>query len=158
MLRFQSKRILYALIAGVVIGSSAFTMKNKSVLRECRTVTKLDRDVTKKRAYVQNMEKYKQRFQQLELELAEQKLSCQIPQMSRSYCRSLAIGLGMSVSALIALSRLKRPRIFTPKSFTMRLKGTYHEIATYIDSIGKMDRVVNVTGFECRTPPLRINV
>ena len=34
----------------------------------------------------------------------------------------------------------------------MKLKGTYHEIATYIDSIGKMDRIVNVTGISMSNP------
>ena len=67
----QSKRILYALVAGVVIVVlflvGVHNEEEERYQRMQNQVTKLDRDVTKKRAYVQNMEKYKQRFQQLEL-------------------------------------------------------------------------------------------
>ena len=69
----QSKRVCM-LGSQVVIGLSGVHNEEQDRFERMQNqVTKLDRDVTKKRAYVQNMEKYKQRFQQLELELARAK-------------------------------------------------------------------------------------
>ena len=63
--------------------------------------------------------------------------------------------VGLSIDRFEPLGETTKD--FYSEILTMRLKGTYHEIATYIDSIGKMDRIVNVTGIRCRTLPLRIN-
>ena len=41
---------------------------------------------------------------------------------------------------------------FTEILFQMKLRGSYHEIATFIDSIGKMDRIVNVAGITMEAP------
>ena len=34
----------------------------------------------------------------------------------------------------------------------MEVKGAYHEVATFIDSVGKLDRIVNVAGLSLENP------
>ena len=34
----------------------------------------------------------------------------------------------------------------------MKLRGSFHEIATFVDAIGKMDRIVNVAGVSMTNP------
>ena len=160
----QSKRVLYALIAGVVIVVlfllGVHNEEQDRFERMQNQVTKLDRDVTKKRAYVQNMEKYKQRFQQLELSWLELKQSYQTPRMSPSSYRSLATGLGMSASALTASSHLvKRPRISIPKSSLPCVsKAPITKLRLISIQSERWTVLSTLQGFECRTPPLRINV
>ncbi len=154
----QSKRVLYALIAGVVIVVlfllGVHNEEQERFERMQNRVTKLDRDVTKKRAYVQNMEKYKQRFQQLELELARAKTvlpdTADVAQLL-SVLGNKARDVGLSIDRFEPLGETTKD-FYSEILFTMRLKGTYHEIATYIDSIGKMDRIVNVTGIRMSNP------
>lgn len=154
----QSKRILYALIGGVVIVVLFLVgVHNEEQERYERMqvqAVKLDRDVTKKRAYVQNMEKYKARFQQLELELARAKTvlpdTADVAQLL-SVLGNKARDVGLSIDRFEPLGETTKD-FYSEILFTMKLKGTYHEIATYIDSIGKMDRIVNVTGISMSNP------
>jgi len=37
-------------------------------------------------------------------------------------------------------------------SFAMAVRGSFHEIATFVASVGKLDRIVNVTGLSMDTP------
>tara|TARA_B100001287_G_scaffold257349_1_gene242913 strand:- start:32 stop:607 length:576 start_codon:yes stop_codon:yes gene_type:complete len=154
----QSKRILYALIGGVVIVVlfliGVHNEEQERYERMQVQAVKLDRDVTKKRAYVQNMEKYKARFQQLELELARAKTvlpdTADVAQLL-SVLGNKARDVGLSIDRFEPLGETTKD-FYSEILFTMKLKGTYHEIATYIDSIGKMDRIVNVTGISMSNP------
>ena len=154
----QSKRILYALIGGVVIVVlfliGVHNEEQERFERMQVQAVKLDRDVTKKRAYVQNMEKYKARFQQLELELARAKTvlpdTADVAQLL-SVLGNKARDVGLSIDRFEPLGETTKD-FYSEILFTMKLKGTYHEIATYIDSIGKMDRIVNVTGISMSNP------
>ena len=154
----QSKRILYALIGGVVIVVlfliGVHNEEQERFERMQVQAVKLDRDVTKKRAYVQNMEKYKARFQQLELELVRAKTvlpdTADVAQLL-SVLGNKARDVGLSIDRFEPLGETTKD-FYSEILFTMKLKGTYHEIATYIDSIGKMDRIVNVTGISMSNP------
>ena len=154
----QSKRILYALIGGVVIVVlfliGVHNEEQERYERMQVQAVKLDRDVTKKRAYVQNMEKYKARFQQLELELARAKTvlpdTADVAQLL-SVLGNKARDVGLSIDRFEPLGETTKD-FYSEILFTMKLKGTYHEIATYIDSIGKIDRIVNVTGISMSNP------
>ena len=57
----------------------------------------------------------------------------------------------------LAISRFE-PKGETPKdfyaeiNFAMDVRGSYHEIATFIDSVGKLDRIVNVMSIKMDAP------
>jgi type IV pilus assembly protein PilO len=104
--------------------------------------------------YVQNLAKYEARLNELQGNLNEARAQlpdeADVPQL-------LAQLDNRARQAGLAISRFE-PKAESPKDFyaeigfDMDVKGSYHEIATFIDSVGKLDRIVNVSDITMKEP------
>ena len=159
----QSKRVLYALIAGVVIVVlfllGVHNEEQDRFERMQNQVTKLDRDVTKKRAYVQNMEKYKQRFQQLELELARAKTvlpdTADVAQLL-SVLGNRARDVGLSIDRFEPLGETTKD-FYSEILLRCGLKAPTTKLRHISTQLERWTALSTLQGFGCRTLPLRIN-
>ncbi len=114
----------------------------------------LEGERAEKQAYVDNLAKYEARLNELQesLNQAREQLpdDPDVPQL-------LAQLDNRARQAGLAISRFE-PKGETPKdfyaeiNFAMDVRGSYHEIATFIDSVGKLDRIVNVMSIKMDAP------
>ncbi len=109
---------------------------------------------SEKEAYINNLSQYEARFKQLqeELEYARNILPDKenVPELlAQLGSRARQSGLAIERFEPISSDALG---FYEEISFNLELKGSYHEIATFVDSIGKMDRIVNVTGLSLLRP------
>ena len=114
----------------------------------------LESERAEKQAYVDNLAKYEARLNELQesLNQAREQLpdDPDVPQL-------LAQLDNRARQAGLAISRFE-PKGETAKdfyaeiNFAMDVRGSYHEIATFIDSVGKLDRIVNVMSIKMDAP------
>jgi type IV pilus assembly protein PilO len=116
--------------------------------------TRLEQDRAEKQAYVENLQKYEARLTELQasLNLARSQLpdDPDVPQL-------LAQLGNKAKQAGLEIDRFE-PKGEAPKDFyaeiifDMKVHGSYHEIGTFLDAIGKLDRILNVTGLSMSNP------
>ncbi len=107
-----------------------------------------------KEAYINNLSQYEARFKQLqeELEHARNILPDKenVPELI-AQLGSRARQSGLEIEQFKPVSTTP-VGFYEEIAFTMNLKGSYHEIATFVDAVGKMDRIVNVSGLSLLRP------
>jgi type IV pilus assembly protein PilO len=150
----------YAIVGLLVVGMIGayyyfYHMEDVGKLEELQQqYTKLEADRAEKQAYVDNLAKYEARLNELQqdLNVARSQLpdAADVPQLlaqlgNKARQSGLAIASfdpkGESVKEFVA-----------ELTFGMQVKGSYHEIGTFIDSVGKLDRIVNVAGLSLDAP------
>ena len=109
--------------------------------------------VVKKREYVQNMAKYEARFKQLQQELAHARSvlpdTADVPQLL-SHLGNKAHETGLQIDFFEPQEEIDKG-FYSEITFGMKLRGSFHEIATFVDAI-EMDRIVNVAGVSMTNP------
>jgi len=144
------------ILAGVLlISGGAFYQLGLSPLLEehtklSETRAKLEQQLANEKRIARNLPKYEEQVKALEikLRLALQELPDrkQIDQLLASVS-DLARKAGLEVT-------LFKPDGVVPKDFyeevpvSMSVDGNYHQIATFFDEVGRMDRIVNIRGIE----------
>ena len=107
-----------------------------------------------KSAYIQNLSKYETRLTQLksDLEAARSMLpdDPDVPQLL-SQLANKGRQTGLAIDSFEPRGETRRD-FFAEIAFAMQVRGSYHEIATFIDSVGKMDRIVNVSDISLKSP------
>jgi type IV pilus assembly protein PilO len=115
---------------------------------------KLDAEHTQKVAYVQNLTKYEGRLEELQQDLAT--LRAQLP--DDPDVPQLLAQLGAKArQAALEIDRFepkgeKVQDFYAEIAFDMKVHGSYHEVGTFIDSLGRLDRILNVTGISLSSP------
>ena len=153
-----SKR--YAIVVALAFGLVAihyFMFYDAQLGRKAsfeRRLTKQMAEADKKRSYVQNMSRYESRFNELQqnLEHARSVLpdEADVPQLL-AQLGNKARHTGLNIDYFEPQG--EEPQDFYAEIiFGMKLRGSYHEIATFVDAIGKMDRIVNVAGISMTSP------
>jgi type IV pilus assembly protein PilO len=114
----------------------------------------VENERAEKQAYVDNLAKYEARLNDLQesLNQAREQLpdDPDVPQL-------LAQLDNRARQAGLQIDRFE-PRGETVKDFVaeigfdVKVRGSYHEIASFIDSVGKLDRIVNVMGIQMEQP------
>ena len=111
-------------------------------------------EMSKKKAYLDNMSKYEARFNELQqnLEHARSVLpdTADVPQLL-SQLGNKARQTGLQIDYFEPQGEEDKG-FYSEIMFGMRLRGSFHEIAMFIDAVGKMDRIVNVTGISMTSP------
>lgn len=154
----QSKRISIALLMAIVVGCLYYVVIHQDAEDRLRyakqNFKKQQAQVVKKREYVQNMAKYEARFKQLQQELAHARSvlpdTADVPQLL-SHLGNKAHETGLQIDVFKPQEEQDKG-FYSEITFGMRLRGSFHEIATFVDSIGKMDRIVNVVGISMTNP------
>ncbi len=123
-------------------------LEEQSKLLENRAT--LEQQLATEKRIARNLPRYEQEVKELEvrLRLALQELPDrkQIDQLLAGVS-DLARKAGLEVA-------LFKPESVIPRDFyeevpvSMNVEGTYHQVATFFDEVGRMDRIVNIRGIE----------
>lgn len=154
------KQQRFAIFAGIVAALFAgfyYFLYTETAVRFEQLETKyekLESERAEKQAYVDNLAKYEARLNELQQDLSVARAqlpdSADIPQLL-AQLGNKARQSGLDIDRF-------EPRGETVTDFygelgiAVKVRGSYHEIATFIDSIGKLDRIVNVTDIAMLTP------
>lgn len=141
-------------VVALLLGGGFFQFGLSPYLEERSQLTEnkqtLEQQLATERRIARNLPKYEEEVKALEvkLRLALQELPDrkQIDQLLASVS-DLARKAGLEVS-------LFKPDSVVPRDFyeevpvLMSVEGTYHQVATFFDEVGRMDRIVNIRGIE----------
>jgi type IV pilus assembly protein PilO len=150
----------YALIALLAVGMTVgywyfLHMELADSVEQLQSQYKaLEAERAEKQAYVDNLAKYEARLNELQqdLNMARAQLpdAADVPQLlaqlgNKGRQSGLAIEQfqpkGETVEDFVA-----------EITFAVEVKGSYHEIGTFIDAVSKLERIVNVTGISMAKP------
>ncbi|MBC7793570.1 MAG: type 4a pilus biogenesis protein PilO [Clostridia bacterium] len=114
----------------------------------------LERERIEKQAYVDNLAQYEARLNELQNSLNEAREQLpddpDVPQLL-AQLDNRARQAGLAISRFEPKGE-KKQDFYAEINFDMDVRGSYHEIATFIDSVGKLDRIVNVIGISMDQP------
>ncbi len=114
----------------------------------------LEAERAEKQAYVDNLARYEARLNELQQDLnaarAQLPDSENVPQLL-AQLGNKGRQSGLSILQFKPLGESVKNYV-AEISFAMQVSGSYHEIGTFIDAIGKLDRIVNVTGISMKNP------
>ncbi|RMG12128.1 MAG: pilus assembly protein PilP [Deltaproteobacteria bacterium] len=122
-----------------------------------RELSKLEQERTKKRAIANNLNQYRRRLELLEQELAE--ALTEMPEDLRmddllTQLSELAKKAGLNLTSIEPQSE-SRASMYYKIPIKMEVEGAYHEIGVFLDSVGKLRRIVNVTDISLGSPKAR---
>jgi type IV pilus assembly protein PilO len=114
----------------------------------------LESERAEKQAYVDNLAKYEARLNELQesLNQAREQLpdDPDVPQLL-AQLDNRARQAGLAISRFEPKGEAAKD-FYAEIGFAMDVKGSYHEIASFIDSVGKLDRIVNVMSIKMTEP------
>ncbi len=146
-------------IVAVVTATNYFVWPGVSdmysdIERKQRELAKLEQDRTKKQAIANNLNQYRRRLELLEQELAE--ALTEMPEDLRmddllTQLAELAKKAGLNLASIEPQSE-SRAAMYYKIPIKMKVEGSYHEIGVFLDSVGKLRRIVNVTDISLGSP------
>lgn len=115
---------------------------------------KLENQRAEKQAYIDNLAKYEARLNELQqdLNMARALLpdDADVPQLL-AQLGNKARQSGLVIEQFLPKSQTSRDFV-EELGFAMSVRGSYHEIGMFIDSVGKLDRIVNVMNLSMTNP------
>ena len=116
----------------------------------------LQSQIVSERRVAQNLPRFQEEVKELQIKLkiALQELPDEkdIPNLLKSVA-DLAKDSGLEVSLFRPEPESKR-EFFAEVPVTMQVEGTYHQIATFFDEVGRMPRIVNVRNIALTQPKM----
>jgi len=105
-------------------------------------------------AYLENLPKYEARFNELQQSLASARALLpddpDVPQLL-AQLGNRARQSGLEIERFEPKGD-KPQDIYAEISFDVKVHGSYHEIGLFVDSLARLDRILNVTGISMGTP------
>lgn len=130
------------------------TASQKNLARLVGDRARLSQEKDKQTQYVQRIGQYEARFNQLQQDLNEARSQlpdeADVPQLL-AQLDNAARQSGLQIENF-------EPTGEDPKDFysevgvNMEVRGSFHEIGTFVDAVGKMDRIVNVKDIQMTGP------
>ncbi|NDC38050.1 MAG: hypothetical protein EBZ48_08350 [Proteobacteria bacterium] len=156
--RSLGQRVALAVFSVLLIAGLGYQYFLSSVLEEEATLEEkkntLRAQIAQESRIATNLSKYQQEVQELEIRLqgALQELPDEkdIPDLLKSIA-DLARDSGLEV-LLFRPEAEERKNFFAEFPVSMSVEGTFHQIATFFDEVGRMPRIVNVRGIEISAP------
>jgi len=150
----------YAIIFGVVlliVGGYWYFFHTDTTRRLDRAQNKLRKLSQEKRQqveYVARLAQYEAKFNQLQQDLNEARSQlpdeADVPQLLAQLDNN-ARNSGLTIVKFEP--KPEQPRDFYAEvGVSMNVRGSYHEIGTFVDAVGKMDRIVNVKDIRMTSP------
>jgi type IV pilus assembly protein PilO len=122
-------------------------------------IVKLEGQIFEQRRKVGSLPKFKKQLEQLEskLKVALDELpdKRQIPELLQTVS-SLARDVGLKVTQFQPMPELLRD-FYAEVPVALTVEGSYHQIATFFDEVGTMDRIVNVGEIDIWNDFFRVN-
>jgi type IV pilus assembly protein PilO len=142
-----------AIIAGLVLLQiGAYLYVVRSGVEEQRVslraqIEEKSQQRDEKRAIAENRAEFQARIGDLrrQLDVARAKLpdSADVPQLLAQLSNA-GRGSGLSIREFTPLARANHG-FYASISFDVRAEGSYHDVATFMDEVGRMERIINVT-------------
>lgn len=118
------------------------------------TYTQLQTQQAEKKAYTDNLTKYEARALALEESLREARNmlpdNASVPEFL-AQLSDRAHQSGLSIDGFEPKSE-RTDEFFAEINFAMKVRGSYHEIVTFIDAVSKLDRIVNIANIKMKQP------
>ena len=115
---------------------------------------KQESEQAEKNAYAANLPKYQARFDELMLSLTTARAMLpdnpDVPQFL-AQLGNAARDVGLTVDRFEPKKEVTQD-FYAEIGFGMKVHGAYHDIAMFIDQLGRIDRIVNVTGLVMNAP------
>lgn len=144
--------VIIALIAAHVLVVHSVQEGMLSTVEE--RLHKLQQERTEKRAYADNLPRYEARFSELQQALTTARTllpdNADVPQFLAQLGNS-GRDVGMVIERFEPHEEVYQD-FYAEIGFGLQVHGTYHEIAMFIDSVGKLDRIVNVSDISMTDP------
>lgn len=158
----QKQRYAAIAVAAVVLLGGYYTLFYSDNAARLETLESqyqsLERERTQQRGFLDNLAKYEARLNELQQSLAAARAQlpdeADVPQLlAQLGNKGRQTGVGLQN---FKPKGDKNHGFYSEIAFDMDIEGSYHEVATFIDSIGKLDRIVNV-GNLSMTQPKTVN-
>lgn len=125
-----------------------------TIVRQDSQYRKLENERAEKQAYVDNLAKYEARLIELQqgLNAARAQLpdKADVPQLL-AQLGNKARQSGLKID-LFQPTGENNKGFYAEIGFTMKVGGSFHEVATFIDSISRLDRIVNAMEISLGAP------
>jgi type IV pilus assembly protein PilO len=117
---------------------------------------KLEADLVEKQAIADNLDKYKTEVKRLEAELERAKTllpdESEVPALL-AQISTLGAKAGLEISRFEPQQEEAKD-FYARLPFKLKVTGNYHDIAVFIDSVAKLERIVNVENIGMREPKM----
>ena len=117
---------------------------------------KVQSERSEKRTYADDLPRYEARFSELQQSLNTARAmlpdSADVPQFL-AQLGNAGRDVGLSIERFEPLEEVYHD-FYSEIGFGMQVHGSYHEIAMFVDAVGKFDRIVNVSGISMIEPKL----
>ncbi len=154
----QNQRYAIVIALAVVIVGGYWYFFHTAAVKQLASAQYELRELSQKKRqqleYVARLAQYEAKFNQLQQDLNEARSQlpdeADIPQLLAQLDNN-ARNSGLTIVKF-------RPKAEAPQDFyaevgvEMEVKGSYHEIGTFVDAVGKMDRIVNVKDIRMGKP------
>ncbi len=152
----QRMAVFAAVVAAVLLGYWYLVKSAQASKIEAleQTYTELESERAEKQAYAENLVRYEARLNELQESLNQARSQLpddpDVPQLL-AQLGNKARQAGLEIERFEPKG--EQPRDFYAEIvFEMKVHGSFHEIATFLDSLGKLDRILNVTGLSMTAP------
>lgn len=140
-------------VVGMSFGPSISEVETK-IRRAQQEQARLDKEYIEKTAIANNLNQFRREKelleQQLREALAELPEEKNIPDLLQLF-QDRALKAGLKIDSIEPKSPTTE-RFYARIPIPMTVKGNYHEIATFFDSLGRMRRIVNVSDVALSDP------
>jgi type IV pilus assembly protein PilO len=118
---------------------------------------KLNADLVEKQAIAENLDKYRVEIHRLENELEKAKSllpdESEVPALL-AQISSLGSKAGLEISRFEPQHEEAKD-FYARLPFRVKVAGSYHEVASFIDSVGHLERIVNVENISMKEPAIK---
>jgi len=115
---------------------------------------RVETERAEKQAYVENMSKYEARLKELQESLVAARSQLpddpDVPQLL-SQLGNKARQAGLEIDRFEPKGE-KAQDFYAEIIFELKVRGSYHEVGTFLDAVGKLDRILNVTNLAMTGP------
>ena len=153
----RQRYAVFALLVLVVLVADWYFVYSDQASRIARLESdyaRLETDRAEKQAYVENMSKYEARLKDLQENLVAARSQLpddpDVPQLL-SQLGNKARQAGLEIDRFEPKGERAKD-FYAEILFELKVRGSYHEIGTFLDAVGKLDRILNVSNLSMTQP------
>lgn len=157
----QRQKLIALLVAVIMLGTLHYFLvydgQSTELADKEAQSDKLNADLVEKQAIAENLDKYRVEIRRLENELEKAKSllpdESEVPALL-AQISSLGAKAGLEISRFEPQHEETKD-FYARLPFRVKVAGSYHEVATFIDSIGHLERIVNAENISMKEPTVK---
>jgi len=157
--RQQKWLALFSIVVGFALLHYFFIYREQAQQLEIHLIQldKFNIDVVEKQALADNLKRYTEEVARLKRDLERAKSllpdESEVPALL-AQISSLGSKAGLEISRFEPLPEELKD-FYARLPFRVKVSGNYHEVATFIDSVGHLERIVNVENISMKEPVMK---